>query len=473
MDSNWFQDEEKFQVLTKVIRDSALGGSAERSDLAETEMQICEEGVEEGVIKKRAEVVCDGFDCDRTYSVERIPKKCICGNHIDEQEPDVVDFSVPNYADILMDILGDTVAEYEVVYSTALDMNDVRVTDLHSSALDESNYLHISPFFEFESAFSIFPGYNDIFLDWYALPEIISNPEEVVDDINNFLGASEINCADLAEGNVHEVFYNGPGSPGPQIGSRTSWYKLFDKVDTHEEANELTEKQFGHSYTELFERLGIECLHTLFPHAITMHCGGKHKPDGFVHLVHEGTKQSYLFESKCSKNDYKLSKELDKATRYVNDFLADIEPREDYNLNGYIFFANTFKENTISDDIEVFNRRIKRHYPSRELDIICIDSTMAQEAVSRVSNLYREEPARTYRIYENSDWYVKAIDFLTEYTANYQEDPTHFRREVINVLKAMGNKKSSPEEKLQEGFSPSMTKDEWRTEARKLHEAES
>lgn len=464
MEEAWFTDEEKFGILTTIVRDSVRGGTTKESTLSESGITIAEEGVDDGIFGKDESIVCEG--CQRKYPSDNFPSSCeVCGNSMSGTDSDPVSVSYREiiWSDDIEDVLENSLEGFRLVFEKERSIEDAPVANLHPK--DDRPSLHISPYYELESSILLFPGNQDAFLNWESIPQFFSDPDKIQKYLRDFLISGDIDLSKLKEhvGEIADVFYTGPGSPGVEYTKKTSWCTLLDRVEDKSEAHSISDRRFGINYNEMFERLGIEFLHTLFPHATTLHLGGKHVPDGILHAQKDDQISSYLVESKCKSSKFKIFQEQDKASRYIERFIRNVEGSTDmnYNINGYIFFAHEFDDNRMLDDMDSFVSLAS----NRNLNVICVNSTMMQEGMERLGCLYRREPSATYRIYKLSDWYRTQINGLKDYTRDYQTDSRKFGEEMLKVLEDMGHKKVSEENRIKEELEPAQTWEQNQAEA--------
>lgn len=258
---------------------------------------------------------------------------------------------------------------------------------------------------------------------------------------------------------MENFYYPGPGAPGPEPRSHLSWYTLLSRVSSKDEAHRLSKNRFGLNYNEMFERLGIEFLHTIFPHTTTVHLGGDYIPDGFVQVQYNNAVKSYLVESKCYSSEFKIFDEIDKSHRYIQRFKQDVESAVDanYNLQGYIFLADRFDEDRMLSDIAQFRDRTEEY---GELTVMCATSEMMKSTVDRLTYLYRRQPSATYRIYSNTRNYFNVLEGLSRHTDIGSLEIGKYKDEFIKTLVGKGHAESSLEERIREGLSPSTSWDD-------------
>ncbi len=438
----WFQEENRFSVLTDLLEKSVGGGTILRSNLDPEEVELYEEGVEEGFVTKLEHVVCGG--CDKTYAPEDVPDRCICGYDFpDEVEPNNIEYVTYKYPDIISEFLGDSIDGFEIVYER-FDLDRVTMDELHFQDLGEQ-YLHISPKYKIDSGIHIYPGYNDVFLSWNRVPSLIDSPEDVMEDIEDFLKSLNDGRELVSEEGITQL-PSGPGGTVSAYSDRTDWFTLLHDISKGV-ANSRSKAAFGMNYNDLFERLGIDFLHTMFPHAMTFHAGGGNKPDGYV--IQE--KSTYLVESKCYSDEFKIFSEEDKANRYVEDFVerVDNEPDRNFNLTGYIFVAHQFNEGALPEDIRSF---VRRNIDSANLDVICANDLMMREAVERLSEVYSTNPSARYRIFDYSDRYADFLELMADLTEQMGTDVDQFSDAILSQMEDIAEDPSEVENVISSGF---------------------
>ncbi|WP_226039077.1 hypothetical protein [Natrinema sp. DC36] len=452
MREEWITDPNKFEVLTKVVRETARGGILKESKIDTDELEIIEDGVNEDVFKKDEIRACPS--CYHKYPENSIPEICEeCDTNLDRNEPisSKTRYFESVWPEKLEKVLDPYTEDIEVNFTKSRSIEDVSLSDVTIEGNDP--ILHISPYFDLEHQWYSFPQYSDVFVDWVQIPKLITEPADSKEAIRNFLDTNELNASKIGDelGGVENIHYTGPGAPGPQYTSKSSWCTLLDRVEDKPKANELSKRRFGINYNEMFERLGIEFTHALFPYANTLHFGGNHVPDGLLHFAKEGVESTYLVESKCYSRDFKIFEEQDKATRYIDRFVENVEGDPDmaHDLKGYVFFACQFDEKRVKEDIHQF---IEKNSPKKDLDIICMNGGMLEEGMGRLSYLYRREPSATYRIWKHTNWYQEMINGLIDFSEEYTNDKDLFKKDILETLENIGHKKTSTEEKIRDGL---------------------
>jgi len=468
MNSNWILEKDRFRFITRIIRSSLRDSILNKNSLSRPEQDLAEEACDEGIVSAERLVSCGSEQCMRRFDEKYTPDRCDCGYEFNGNESVTVQYHSKAYPDQFTPLIEDVVDDYIIQMGEIKSLQKTPVSNLHPNT-DNSKYLHFSPYLEIDDEYAVFPGYSDIFIDWYSLPRLIKDPEEVLGDVEDFLETAELGTGSIPSGAVEKTHYTGPGAPGPEYFSKTSWYTLLEKVDS-KEANQLSKDRFYVNYNEMFERLGIEFLHTLFPRVQKFHLGGDYKPDGLLHINHARNVETYLIESKCYSNDFNLFKEEDKADRYVDTFIDELhaDSTSKFNLTGYIFLATKFNENKLPEDIHSLKKRADGHL--QNLDIICINARMMEKCSQRISRLYRQEPSATHRVYAHSDEYQHLIDNLVEHTENNPLDLEVFDDEFIKPVEGWGAKESEPERRIDEKFQPSQTQSSWKQEGKDLRE---
>lgn len=442
----WFHEEDQFRVLTNLLQKSVFGGTIRARSVEPEVGEILEQGVEEGFITKDELVACPG--CDRYYDVAKLPLDCDCGTSLaenDDMEPDVVQYHSMEYPDILQQVLDDSVDSFQIEYQDVA-VEEFPASELHSGD-DTEWHLHISPRFEIDSGIHVFPGFRDVLLSWNRVPRLVTSPEEVVDEVRDFLTAEE-SIKEWAEQNDDGILNNGPQPDPDDFTWDSSELTLLHQHDK-ERCNQWAKQKYGYTYNSMFERMGAHFLHHLFPHVGTFFAAGENKPDGY--LVQEN--RTYLVEAKCWSSDFKITKERDKMIRYIDDFNEYVEstPGCNFNLYGYIFIAHSFKDSSLQDDIEDVERRVDQ---TLNLDTICINDEMIAATVECLNELYRMDPSAPYRIFEHSQWYRDILDDFTDYTQDHGTVLDAFQTEILDIIEAAAQTEAGPEQHIADGFGP-------------------
>jgi len=442
----WFRDEDQFEVLTKLLQKSVFGGTIRARNIDADAAEILEQGVDEGFVTKDELVACSG--CDRYYDVRKLPLDCDCGTSLadrDDVEPDIVQYHSMEYPEIPQRVLGDSIDRFQIEYQE-FAVDDFPASELHSGD-DADWHVHISPRFEIDSGIHVFPGFRDVLLSWNRVPRLVTSPQEVVNDVQDFLTAEE-SIDGWADQHDDDILNNGSRPDPDEFTWDSSELTLLHQHDK-DRCNQWAKQKYGYNYNSMFERIGSHFLHHLFPHVPTFFAAGENKPDGY--LVQNG--RTYLVEAKCWSSDFKITNERDKMIRYIDDFNEYVEskPGCDFNLYGYIFIAHSFKDSTLQDDIEDVERRVEQ---SLNLDTICISDEMMATTVEHLNELYRMDPSAPYRIYEHSQWYRDILDDLTDYTQNYGTDLESFHSEILDIIETAAETEAEPEQNIADGFGP-------------------
>lgn len=437
----WLEKESLYSVITEVFRQSLIGGVVRRSDLSDERKGLYERGVEQEVLQKDEIVICN---CSKYYSINETVD-CPCGNAINESEnPDIVQYYSDSYPDIIKRKWGTELGGFSIKYDTT-GIDGLSIRDLEPSPSDKQ-FLHISPFFEFENESGIYayPNCNDIFVDWSSLKEYFDDKETLLEEVQDFLERLD-DCRQLARTDGgYSILQGGPN--GPQSGSTmdTSWYTKLRRT-SKKIADRQSLSRFKRTYHEQFERLGNEFLHIMFPHATTLQAGGSSEPDGYLLL----DDRSYLVEAKCYSGKFKLFKEQDKSNRYVSNMAKlDEKPHIDFNLSGYIFIAHEFNESDIERDLRTM---VESNFPDANLDIICINDLMMENAVEKLSDMYRHKPSSAYRICDRSERYRSILKWMSNlnYSSGMNEDDFN---NVLKGIEGLTEEPSSVEKELTEGM---------------------
>lgn len=446
MSDTWFREGDQFDVLTDLLQKSVFGGTIRARNTEADVVEILERGVKEGFVIKDELVACSG--CDRYYVVEKLPLECDCGTSLadsDDIEPDVVQYHSMEYPEILRNCLDNSIDSFQIEYQD-FAVDEFPASELHADD-DADWHVHISPRFEIESGIHVFPGFRDVLLSWNQVPRLVTSPQEVVDDVQDFLTAEE-SIEDWAVQNNDTLLNDSPRSNPDDFTWDSSELTLLHQHDK-DRCNQWAKQRYGYNYNSMFERIGTHFLHHLFPHAPTFFAAGENKPDGYL-IPNDRT---YLVEVKCWSSDFKITKERDKMIRYINDFNEYVKskPGCDFNLYGYIFIAHSFKDSTLQDDIEDVERRVEQ---SLNLDTICISDEMMATTVEQLNKLYRMNPSAPYRIYEHSQWYRDILDDFTDYTQNYSTVLDSFQTEILDIIRKAAETEAGPEQNIAEGFGP-------------------
>lgn len=420
MDQDWITDQEKFDVLTDAIQRTIVGGVLRKSDLNKSKIETLEQGVTDNVVSKKKLYKCD---CGKRYTLKNLPGECSCGQKIPESpDPDVTHYVSDAYPDKFRQVLGTQVNGFEIKYDRQL-LEEVPIHELEPSPSDQQ-YIHISPFFEIEGGVHIYPNYEDFFISWDRIEDLITDWGSVQDDLQNFLEFVEDGRRLEVEEDASLITSN------PQYTDQTmdtSWYTKLHYTDK-DTANKQSKARFERNYNLQFERLGNECLRLLFPRAITLQAGGDDQPDGYL-LFND---RAYIVESKCYSNGFKISGEQDKANRYVKRFTEmDSERSGGYNLCGYIFVSHEFNQNEFEKDLRSFKQSTKEYV---NLDIICLNDRMMEYAAEQLPEFYRNQPSAPQRIYENSEYYDEMLEWLHEITGPETLDVDSFKT-YIDIIK--------------------------------------
>ncbi|QSX00888.1 hypothetical protein [Haloterrigena alkaliphila] len=453
MDNKWLEDEDYYEALRRIVRETARGGVEIQDELPTNLTEIYEEGVDEEIIKK--DELFDCPNCERTYSFDYSRDVCDCGYPVGnkaEFTPHTVQYYHDIYPSFIKNRIGDEIGEFEIVYRDDR-IEDIPAADLHPTDTSNKNFIHISPYFHSEVGMVPFPGYSDIFLSWSKVRELIVKPGETIEILSDYLESEEGNDDQLiGDGGV--IFDSGVSATDFRNLSDRPWFTM--QRDTSPEiANRRSRETFKMEYYDLFEHLGMEFLHTMFPHAIQLEGGkqGKPEPDGYLHVNKRNSKQTYLVESKCYSRDFKIFSEIDKNKRYIERFVSDIEPETDYNLVGCIFIATRFNQDRTRKDI---GEMVSRNIEERNLDVICINDQMMGQAVEQLRELYRLEPSSNFRIYKNSSFYRDLLDGLSQFSRQHGVDNEAFESMILDKMTKAGKKEINRERTLREGFDHSV-----------------
>ena len=452
MRKKWVTDADRFLALTEVLRASITGGVAKKQEIDSDRVEYIEEGVEEGIFKKESFLICPG--CNKKYTRGEIPPRCEnCRTELIEEKltESSVRYADQIWPDELKSLLEEHVENFEIVLNWEQTVDDVPISQFHTDG--DLPHIHVSPYFDIsgQEPFIVFPEYKHAFLSWAALPNLVTNAEDLQREILDFLktGDLPVNLFEPDGGSINEVFYSGPEAPGPAASRRSEWYTLLHKAEDKSQANTVSKQRFGINYNEMFERLGTEFLHTLFPHASTLHLGGNSVPDGLLNVRKEDRVETYIVESKCYWDGFAVFEEMDKACRYVDRFERNIVGSEEINLDlsGYIFLADSFDVSRMESDIDRFLDRT-----STNLDVMCIDSSMMKTAVEEMAYLYRREPSATYRIYNSSNWYFQLLEALIDNTGLTEFESDWFSEKFIPMMIGKGHDESDLEMRVREGL---------------------
>jgi len=449
MQKSWFADEDKFQVLTRVLKKSIRGGTLVKSSLKSQELDILEEGVNEGVISKDKLVYCS--KCGTPLDVRDLPQRCECGQLLEKQDPQQVQYFSSGYPDIVKEFLGDSFEDEVKIQYNKVPLPRTPVSNLHKG---ENIYIHISPYYQLSSGIHLFPGHKDAFISWNRVPELIKNSDSALKKIKGWFRSLD-NLGEWAKNNEVELLsnranINEESFPWSSDGSELTMLHEHNK----EECNEWSKKKFGKNYETMFERFGVHFLNFLFPYIPIFHAGGGNKPDGYVYLQQSNSSRMYLVESKCWSNKFKLTNERDKMLRYIEDFSKSQEFGD--KLRGYIFIAHEFNTNSFWSDVKEIKRRAEKY---ANLDIICMTDKMMETSINSLGEIYVREPSSPYRILDSTDWYRDIFDQLKEYTKEYfpqgQESlAPRFKNEVLKVIKEAGKEKVMLEKTINDSFGP-------------------
>lgn len=445
MQERWFRDEDYFSVLTELLRKSVGGGTITIESIEDEKLHLFEQGVEEGVISKLDHILCS--NCDKTYSHDEVPEICICGYEFTEDyEVNQTEYVIYGYPDIIRTFLNDSIDGFNISYHRS-DIDTISVSELHSHKHDDK-FLHISPRFVIESGVHLFPGYNDIFLSWNQVPNLIESPEETIDGINEFF-RSHKDGREFFEQEGVEFRPDGSGILRYDDSGQTEWFTLLHR-HSKSVANERARAAFDMSYNDLFELLGIDFLNTMFPHAYTFQAGGAYKPDGYL-LLNQGL---YLVESKCYSDDFKLFSEEDKANRYIQDYIERIDrsPIASKNLIGYIFIAHTFNQGALPEDIKSF---VRRNISDVNLDVICVNDLMMETADRELTQLYQMNPAARFRIFDKSTRYLDFLDLMADLTERHGPNEDLFSEGILTEMKRIAQEPTAEEQIIDSGFEGS------------------
>ena len=457
MDLEWIKEDEHFDALSQIIEETERGGVEIRDELPRDKINLYEEGVNQGLFKK--DELFDCPNCGRTYSIEYSGDECDCGYPLDQEvvseDVHTTQYYHDIYPEFIKDRIGTNIGAFEIVYRNDR-IDEIPAAELHPVNSSSSNYLHISPYFHSEVGLMPFPGYSDVFISWSKIRELLLEPNETADQLASYLdgdSGNEDRGGDILLGDGGTKFNSGLSAPNLQNLTDAPWYTM--QSDTSPEvANRRSQDEFGEEYYNVFENLGMEFLHVMFPHAIQLEGGkqGKPEPDGYLHILKEGRKQTYLVESKCYSRDFKIFSESDKNRRYINKFISDIEPETDYNLVGCIYIATRFDDKRTKKDID---DAVSRSVGERNIDIICINDCMMREAVESLRDLYRQEPSSKYRIYEQSTFYSDLLQGLNKTTEQNGVDLQAFKQQILELMEKAGRTETTRESTLRTGFERS------------------
>jgi len=419
MDEDWITNDEKFDTLTEAIQKTMVGGVLRQSDLSDPQVEILEEGVEDNVVSKKRIYKCR---CGKRYTLENIPNECSRGHEIAENpSADLVHYVSDAYPAAFKEIFGERINGFDLKYDRHF-LDEVPISELEPSPSD-SQYIHISPFYDIEDGVHIYPNYEDIFVSWDRIGDLIEDWESLRDDFQNFLKLID-DGRRLEDKEDAQIVSTGPQSSNHTVD--TGWYTRLHSFDK-DTVNQMSQTKFGRSYNLQFERLGNECLRFMFPRGISLPAGGSDQPDGYL-LFND---RAYMVESKCYSSQFKIASEQDKANRYVKRFTEmDSSRASGYNLCGYIFIAHEFNQNEFAKDLRSFK---KSNIRNANLDVICLNDRMMEYAANELPDLYRDEPSSPQRIYENSDHYHDMLDHLVELTGPNTVDEDRFKR-YIDVI---------------------------------------
>lgn len=445
METAWISDDEHFRILTELIRETVNAGVMLASELPDQKQDLLDQATEDGIAKR--DELFDCPHCDATYSSQYYGELCDCGESLPESseiEPHTIQYYENVYPEFFKQRLGENLDEFSIVYRDDR-IENIPANDLHSAG-KPGKYIHISPFFDSGTDIYPFPGFNDLFISWPKVRELILDTDEVIEDLRDFIDEPDEYEKLIGDGGK---VYGGIEQPNTSD-LRLGWYDLQTRT-SKDVADRRSQEEFEINYNKLFEKLGVEFLGLMLPHALTIE-GGKHgqpEPDGYLHVLHEEAKRTYLIESKCYSRDFKIFDESDKGTRYIRDFIRDIEPETDYNLVGHIFIANRYNDDRTHEDIDDY---VSQNIESRNLDVICLNDEMMSSAAERLRRLYREEPSASHRIYRHSSWYSGILDGMQKVTQEYGVDKDAFKENVMELVSEAGEEETNREKTLEQGF---------------------
>mgnify|MGYP000117917382 CR=1 FL=1 len=452
MDNKWVENDNYFEGLSRIIEETERGGVEIKDELPASIVEVYEEGVDEGLFKR--DKLFDCPNCDRTYSVDYSNSRCDCGFPLEQEieEDSELIHTVQYYHDIypgfIRNEIGDEIEGFNLVYRDDR-IDEIPASGLHPASSSSSNYIHISPYFHSEVGLMPFPGYSDIFISWSKVRDLIIEPDDTIEWLSNHMeGGTGNGDALIEDGGVK--FQSGLNAPDLQNLTDSPWYTM--QSDTSPEiANRRARAEFNEEYYNMFEKLAIEYLGVMFPHAIQLE-GGKHgvpEPDGYLHTLRHGRKQTYLVESKCYSSDFKIFSESDKNRRYVDRFISDVEPETDYNLIGCLYIATQFDTQRTQKDID---DAVSRSVEERNLDIICINDQMMRESVERLRQIYRKEPSSKYRIYKETTFYSDLLQGLSKLTAEHGLDTDRYNQQILDLMEIAAKRETTREDTLRKEF---------------------
>lgn len=441
MDNKWFNDQSKFELLTKVIRETDGGGVVYQSDLTNSEIEIAESGVEDGLLRVSRPYSCPG--CDEVYNISRLPDVCSCGHTFPAKnsvEPNKIKYYTYVFPDRFINKIGRQIEDIEIIYESQR-IEDVPVNDLHPAHENGQWFIRISPYYNADMGFYPFPNYRDLFLSWDQIPDLILRQDLVIErirDVIDNITADSGGSGNFSNPSGHQLSITGVGNY-----SKAPWFTM-RRDHGKEFADARAKKEYGCEYHDLFENLCLECLHLIFPYTkITGTDRGSGEPDGYLRSFDSGGNYTYLIESKCYSKDFKLFGESDKSKRYIDNYLHDVEPRTGEQLKGCIFMANKFNQDRLPTDIADLISR-----SGQNIDVICLNDLMMSKIVEYLRSLYRKKPSSAIRIYDHTSWYHDLFDIFRIYTERYQANPEHLKYELIDVLEAASEHKTDTEKSI-------------------------
>ncbi|WP_439028436.1 hypothetical protein [Haloarchaeobius sp. DT45] len=453
MQEKWLSDNDHFSVLSHIIRVTTTGGVLLEDEISEHH-GIYDEAAAEGLASKDEIFTCP--QCDTQHSLKFLREYCDCGFEFpdkDNIEPDVVQYYDKSYPAEFSSKVKDT-DKFKFRFSKN-KLDEFSASNLHPLTSSTVWNIHISPYYHSETGFYPFPGHSDVFLSWESVPQLLLKTDDALDEIGNRFSKLVNENDDFPwPGNGNLSFDCGLGAPSPDSVRDDPWFTML-RDTTSGIANERSQSEFEMQYHKLFEKLGIEFLHMLFPHAMKFQAGkeGSPEPDGYLHTLREEAKQTYLVESKAYSADFKIFEEEDKNSRYIHNFKKEIEPDSDYNLRGVIFLASKFDK--VPHDVHSY---IYRNIEIDSLDIICINDRMMGKAVTELRDLYRRNPAATYRLYDETGWYYDLLDGLARMTETRGPNLDWFENEFLELVHDVADQETKREANLRKGFEDTRTR---------------
>lgn len=180
---DWVANPTKYDLYTKVLKESLNGGVILESELTEDEKAHVDEGIELGLLDREEIITCADSTCTKTYAREYAPETCLCDARFPDEndETDITNrqpntghfttrYEVSDPPHLYSTVIGDTLAGHP----TEWDFVDFEtaVKGYNLNRVSGSPTIHVSPFYVFDMPVVSPENSDDLFFCWEHLPEI-------------------------------------------------------------------------------------------------------------------------------------------------------------------------------------------------------------------------------------------------------------------------------------------------------------